>query len=133
MFFSFCSDKEYERQYWCTIWDIEIALQSIILTYEKQFLYFNRRTIKTKTINLMKRLQPEINTQALIADGWVDNFLTLELEYVLPYLRNHKNILFRRKVPKELLLNERFMICTKAAPEFKEYLAIQKQKLKHPR
>lgn len=66
MFFSFCSDKEYERQYWCTIWGIEMALQSIILTYEKQFLYFNRRTIKTKTINLMKRLQPEVNTQAFL-------------------------------------------------------------------
>jgi|GEM_PF-4806095 len=130
MFFNFCSDKEYERQYWCTIWDIEVALQAIILTYEKAFLYLNRRTIKAKTINLMKQPHLGVDTQARIADGWVDNFLTLELEYVLPYLRSRKNILFRRKGLKELLLNDRFMTCVKAAPEFKEYLEIQNPKLK---
>jgi len=122
MFFNFCSDKEYDRQYWCTIWDSEVALQAIILSEGKTFLYLNRRTIKAKTINLMKRLHPGIETQTRLADGWVDNFLTLELEYILPFLRTHKNILFRRKVPKELLLNERFMACVKSAPEFKEYL-----------
>jgi len=78
----------------------------------------------------MKRLHPGLETQARIADGWVDNFLTLELEYVLPYLRSRKNIVFRRKGVKELLFNDRFMTCIKAAPEFSEYLETQNQKLK---
>ena len=130
MFFNFCSDKEYERQYWCTIWDIELALQGLILGEGKPFLYLNRRTIKTKTIKLIKRLHPGIETQAHLADGWVDAFMTQELEYVLPFLRSHKDILVKRKVPQELLFHERFMTCVKSAPEFIEYLEAKTKKRK---
>ena len=127
MFFDFCSDREYDREYWTTVWDIEVALQSAILTWQEQLVDREIPALKKLTLRLLVRMPLGSRTTQNIENGWAEHYLTEELPLVMAFLHSHARRPSDFPAPRELLPNDRLAACLKASPEFRMYLAAREK------
>lgn len=122
MFFDFCTRTDYPERYWPAVWDVEVAIQAVIMEKEDAVFNLSADVLKSEVVALLEIMGKASEIESLSGKGWIVELLDFELPHVVGWLNENRSLLGGHKPSRILLPNSKLMECLKYSDGFVRHI-----------